>query len=162
MITDASEEGAIRDLLKMLNPYIYLCLGYVKTCIILPGLVYGIAKTPLVSLGIQNPRSQQIPAAINAGIDRYQGGVIGKGMNIWSHVYIEDLACLYMHIFDAAVNSCRLYVGRNGVYFAENGECRVGDIFHAVARELSVRGCGANRPTVFTRAETEKYAFVSH
>lgn len=87
--------------------------------------------------------------------------MIGKGINICSHVHIEDLTRLYMHIFDAAICCCRLYVGRNGVYFAENGECEVGEIFEAVAKELSVRGCGESRPTVFTQAEMEKYAFVS-
>lgn len=150
------------DFFLTLNLHVDICLEYVKTCIILPGLVYGIAETRLVSLGIQNPHSRQIPAVINAGIDRRQGGVIGKGVNVWSHVHIEDLACLYMHIFDAAISSCRLYVGRIGIYFAENGECEVGDIFHAVAKELGARGCGANRPTVFTQAEMEKYPFVSH
>ncbi|KAG8213376.1 hypothetical protein J3R82DRAFT_11870 [Butyriboletus roseoflavus] len=134
---------------------------YVKTCIVLPGLVYGIAKTRLVSLGIQNPHSQQIPAIINAGIDRLQGGMIGKGMNIWSHVHIEDLVCLYMQIFDAAINSCRLYVGRIGMYFAENGECEARETFQAVAKELSTRGCGGGRPTVFTEVEMVKYTFVS-
>lgn len=124
-------------------------------------MVYGIARTPLVTLGIQNPRSQQIPAMINAGIDRRQGGVVGKGVNIWSHVRIEDLACLYMHIFDAAISSCRLYVGRIGMYFAESGECEAGEIFQVISKELSTRGCGESRSTVFTEAEMEKYKFVS-
>lgn len=66
-----------------------------------------------------------------------------------------------MHIFDAAINSCRLYVGRIGMYFAENGEGEIGDIFGVVAKELGARGCGASHPTVFTQAEMEKYVFVS-
>lgn len=127
----------------------------------LPGLVYGIAETRLVSLGIQNPRSQQIPGIIDAGIARCQGGMIGKGINVWSVVHIEDLVRLYMHIFDAAINSCRLYVGRIGMYFAENGECEAREIFQAVAKELSTRGCGGSRPTVFTEVEMEKCTFVS-
>ncbi|KAF8837258.1 NAD(P)-binding protein [Paxillus ammoniavirescens] len=131
--------------------------GYAKTCIILPGLVYGIAKTHLVSLGVQNPHSQQIPGIIKAGLDRRQGGVIGKGLNIWSHVRIEDLACLYMHIFDAAIGGCRLYTGRLGFYFGENGECTVGEICRVVAKELHARGCGDSKPTVFTQSEVEKY-----
>ncbi|KAG6374463.1 hypothetical protein JVT61DRAFT_4506 [Boletus reticuloceps] len=158
-ITDASEEGTICQLVT-LNLNIHNCSGYVKTCIIAPGLVYGIARTRLVSLGVQNPRSEQIRAIVDAGIDRRQGGVIGKGLNVWSHVHIEDLVCLYMHIFDAAICSCRLYVGRNGIYFAESGECELGEIFQVVAKELSARGCGTSRPTVFTRAEMEKYTFT--
>jgi hypothetical protein len=98
----------------------------------------------------------------SAGIDRRQGGMIGKGVNVWSHVHIEDLGCLYMHIVDAAISSCRLYVGRIGVYFAESGECEVVEIVQAVAKELSARGCGGSRPTVFTQAEMEKYTFVTH
>ncbi|KAF9236710.1 hypothetical protein BU15DRAFT_89011 [Melanogaster broomeanus] len=131
--------------------------GYVKTCIVLPGLVYGIAKTRLVSLGVQNPRSQQIPTIIETGLDRRQGGIIGKGLNIWSHVHIEDLVGLYMHIFDAAIGYGRLYSGRLGFYFGENGECAFGEIFRVVARELHARGCGDIKPTVFTQKEMEKY-----
>ncbi|KAF9223841.1 NAD(P)-binding protein [Gyrodon lividus] len=131
--------------------------GYAKTCIVLPGLVYGIAKTHLVSLGLQNPRSQQIPNIIKAGLDRRQGGVVGRGLNIWSHVRIEDLVCLYMHIFDAAISCRRLYVGRIGFYFGENGECAIGEICQVVAKGLHARGCGDSKPTVFTQGEMEKY-----
>ncbi|KIK96926.1 hypothetical protein PAXRUDRAFT_825456 [Paxillus rubicundulus Ve08.2h10] len=131
--------------------------GYAKTCIILPGLVYGIAKTYLVSRGAQHSRSQQIPNVIKAGLDRRQGGVIGKGLNVWSHVHTEDLACLYMHIFDAAIGGCRLYTGRLGFYFGENGECTVEEICRVVAKELHARGCGDSKPTAFTQGEMEKY-----
>lgn len=51
--------------------------GYVKTHIILPSTIYGIVSTPLVDLGVQNPRSQQIPALVNASLDRKQGGMVG-------------------------------------------------------------------------------------
>jgi hypothetical protein len=67
------------------------CLsGYVKTYIILPGTIYGIATGPLVDLALQNPHSQQVPSLIKLGIDRGQGGVVGLGKNIWPHVHISD------------------------------------------------------------------------
>ncbi|KAG1738216.1 hypothetical protein EDB19DRAFT_1829199 [Suillus lakei] len=82
--------------------------GYVRTYIILPSTIYGIANTSLVELGIQNPYSQQIPALIKAGIDRKQGG-----------------ATLYTTIFDAAMNGPgEPGNGREGFYFGANGEHR--------------------------------------
>ncbi|KIJ67094.1 hypothetical protein HYDPIDRAFT_128710 [Hydnomerulius pinastri MD-312] len=131
--------------------------GYAKTHVILPGLVYGIAKTRLVSLQLSNSRSQQIPSIVNAGLARRQGGVVGKGLNIWSNVHIEDVVHLYMCIFDYSVN----YHRPNGFYYGVNGECAVGDISRVVAEELHDRGCGDRTPTVFTKAEVKKY-LVSH
>ena len=65
-------------------------IGYVKTYIILPSTIYGLASNKLVDRGIQNPHSIQIPALIDASLSRGQGGMVGQGKNIWPNVHIDD------------------------------------------------------------------------
>lgn len=133
--------------------------GYVRTYIVLPSTIYGIANTLLVRLGIQNPYSKQIPRLIKASIDRKQGGVVGKGLNLWPNVHISDTATLYTTIFDAAVKgSSGAGHGREGFYFGANGEHRVGKISEIIAELLYEMKLGESpEPTVFTEEELQKY-----
>ncbi|KAG2158554.1 uncharacterized protein EDB93DRAFT_1245782 [Suillus bovinus] len=133
--------------------------GYVRTYIVLPSMIYGIANTPLVKLGIQNPYSIQIPKLIKAGIDRKQGGVVGKGLNLWPNVHINDIATLYSTIFDAAIKGPgEAGHGREGFYFGANGEHRLGRISEIVAELLFEIKLGKSpEPTVFTEDELQKY-----
>ena len=78
-IVEADKQG------KLSNPFwvarmklIYGLPGYAKTYIVLPSTIYGIASTKLVDMGVQNPRSMQIPALVNASLDRKQGGMVGS------------------------------------------------------------------------------------
>lgn len=64
--------------------------GYIKTYIILPSTIYGIATGKLVDIGVQHSHSQQIPGLIKAALARGQAGMVGEGKNIWPHVNIED------------------------------------------------------------------------
>jgi hypothetical protein len=64
--------------------------GYVKTYIVLPSTIYGIASGPLVDAGFANPHSVQIPGQIKLGLVRGQAGVTGEGKNVWPHVHIDD------------------------------------------------------------------------
>ncbi|KAG1727651.1 uncharacterized protein EDB91DRAFT_1061010 [Suillus paluster] len=133
--------------------------GYVRTYIILPSTIYGIANTSLVALGVQNPHSQQIPNLIKAGIDRKQGGVVGKGLNLWPNVHINDIGTLYTSVFDAAMKGPDAAGhGREGFYFGANGEHRVGRISEIVAEALYEMKLGKSpEPTVFTDEEVQKY-----
>ncbi|KAG1882321.1 hypothetical protein F4604DRAFT_1743478 [Suillus subluteus] len=127
--------------------------GYVRTYIILPSTIYGIANTSLVKLGIQNPYSIQIPSLIKASIDRKQGGVVGKGLNLWPNIHIDDTATLYTTVFDAAVKGPgEAGHGREGFYFGENGEASF------IAELLYEMKVGKSpEPTVFTEEELQKY-----
>ncbi|KAG1866949.1 NAD(P)-binding protein [Suillus tomentosus] len=133
--------------------------GYVRTYIVLPSTIYGIANTSLVKLGIQNPYSKQIPNLIKASIDRKQGGVVGKGLNLWPNVHISDTATLYITIFDAAIRGPgEAGHGREGFYFGENGEHRVGRISEVITELLFEVKLGKSaEPTVFTKDELQKY-----
>ena len=64
--------------------------GYVRTYIVLPSTIYGIATGKLFDLGISNAHSIQVPIAIKASLDRGQGGVIGEGKNYWPSVEVHE------------------------------------------------------------------------
>jgi hypothetical protein len=60
----------------------------------LPSTIYDFATGPLVTLGIQNPRSIQIPRLVGASIARKRAGMVGLGLNKWPNVHIDDRASL--------------------------------------------------------------------
>ncbi|EJD06860.1 NAD-binding protein [Fomitiporia mediterranea MF3/22] len=132
---------------------------YVRTYIILPCTIYGIAKNGLTEAGIQNPHSIQVPALIRASIDRGQGGMVGLGKNKWPNVHIDDVADLYIVLFDkirADVNS--IPHGREGFYFGASGEHDLYEVGKAVAQALVELGRGKSpEPTTFTKEEIDKY-----
>jgi nucleoside-diphosphate-sugar epimerase len=103
----------------------------IKTAVICPSLIYGVGT------GL-NPHSIQIPfLASNA---RKQGVVeiVGRGLNAWSNVHIEDVAVLYQ---------LALEKGAGGAfYFAENGEASYADMAEALALRLGLAGVVALEP----------------
>lgn len=64
--------------------------GYVKTYIVLPSTIYGLASGPLVDAGLQNSHSQQIPTLVKTSLDRGRAGMVGAGKNIWPNVHIDE------------------------------------------------------------------------
>jgi len=135
--------------------------GDVNSYIVLPSTIYGIAQNRLVDLGIQNPRSQQIPLLVRASLDRKQGGMVGEGKNVWPNVHIDDVTDLYVILFDKATspNAKNLGHGREGYYFGVNGEHSLYQIGQAICQSLIQLDPprGTNTPTTFSHEEIEKY-----
>lgn len=44
----------------------------------------------MVTAGIANNHSMQVPSLILAALDRQRAGMIGRGVNIWPNVHIDD------------------------------------------------------------------------
>jgi len=85
--------------------------GYVKSYIVIPSTIYGLAKTRFVDAGIQNRHSVQIPTLIGASIARGQGGMVGLGKNFWPNVEIHERKLLHdlgRHVSVDSVYSCRV------------------------------------------------------
>jgi len=133
--------------------------GFVRTYIILPSTIYAIASNKLVDLGIQNPYSIQVPALIDTSLDRGQAGMVGHGKNLWPNVHIDDVADLYIVLYDAIKNNpSAVGHGREGFYFGENGEHKLYDVSQAIAVALVEQGRGKSaEPTTFTKEEINKY-----
>lgn len=109
----------------------------VRAVVVCPTMIYGNG------LGLARD-SAQIPGL--AKLARAAGRVrhVGKGLNIWSNVHVEDVADLY-----------RLALAKapaGAFYFAENGEASYRDICEAIARRL---GLGAPQPWPFEEAAKE-------
>ncbi|EPQ59525.1 NAD P-binding protein [Gloeophyllum trabeum ATCC 11539] len=131
--------------------------GYVRTHIVLPSTIYGIARGPLFYSGMSNPQSIQIPALIRAGWARGQGGVIGQGKNIWPCIHIDELGDLYTVLFDSALSNPETPNGREGYYFGESDHYLLYDVAKAVSAALAKLGRGTSEPTTFTDEEFQKF-----
>ncbi|MFM0350452.1 NAD-dependent epimerase/dehydratase family protein [Paraburkholderia sp. RL17-347-BIC-D] len=95
----------------------------VRAVVICPSNIYG-SGTGL------NPRSVQIPFLVD---NARKGGVVhivGRGVNRWSNVHIEDVAELYLLALEKAP--------AGAFYFIENGEASFGEIGDAIARRLKL------------------------
>ncbi|RPD82719.1 NAD-P-binding protein [Lentinus tigrinus ALCF2SS1-7] len=133
--------------------------GYARTYIIPPSTIYGIAKHALVDAGVSNPHSIQIPVIIEASLARKHAGVVGKGKSFWPDVHIDDIADLYVVLYDTIVaNPENVGHGWEGLFFGENGEHSWYQISKAIGEAMVTLGiCTGPEPTPFTKEETEKY-----
>jgi len=97
----------------------------VRSAVVCNTLIFG------EGLGL-NPDSIQIPALIRqarkSGVVRH----VGRGLNVWSTVHVDDVADLYMLALDRA--------SPGAFFFAENGEASFKDMTDAIAQSLGVAG----------------------
>ncbi|KAJ3516695.1 hypothetical protein NLJ89_g967 [Agrocybe chaxingu] len=130
--------------------------GYIKAYIVTPSAVFGKPEGPLIELGIQNSHTIVIPWLAKASIARKQGGHIGKGLNVWPAVHVEDNADLYLILFDA-VRAKPDEVPR-GYYFTENFHYSSLEVSTVIAETLVELGISTDaKPSGFTVEEREKY-----
>ena len=97
----------------------------IRSVVIRPSLIYGRGH------GL-NPDSIQIPHLIalarKHGIARH----VGRGLNVWSHVHIDDVVDLYVRALDEAP-ACSLF-------YAENGEAPWKSLASAIGKLLGYGG----------------------
>ena len=86
----------------------------VRTALIAAPIIHGVGGGPV------NRRSIQAPEITRLTLQRGKAPVIGKGVNVWSAVYIHDLGQLFGLLFDAAVSKNTQVWNQNGLYFPEN------------------------------------------
>ena len=78
------------------------------------------------------PDSDQIPKLTRYSRERGAGLYIGKGLNRWSNVYIDDLVSLYQLALEKAPAA--------SFFFAENGENALKEVATSVSRALGFGG----------------------
>lgn len=88
-IVAADKEGAI-PVVSFFHPLTHETSGYVKTYIVLPSTVWGIADNAFTAKGLQKPNSIQIPWIINTSISRGTPMNVGSGVNLWPQIHITD------------------------------------------------------------------------
>ena len=95
----------------------------VRSVVLRPGLIYGRSS------GLR-PHSFQVPTLIDqarrSGVPRY----IGRGLNTWSHLHIDDLAELYLLVLEHA--------SPGSLYYAENGEADMATAVGSITRMLKL------------------------
>jgi nucleoside-diphosphate-sugar epimerase len=100
-------------------------LDGVRSAVIRPSLIYGRG------IGVEGA-SVQIPKLIeqakSSGVARH----IGRGLNIWSHVHIQDVVDLYLLALDAAP--------AGSLFHVENGEASMRSAVEAISRMLGLGG----------------------
>ncbi|KAI0033233.1 NAD(P)-binding protein [Vararia minispora EC-137] len=129
--------------------------GYLKSYIVLPSLIYGTLTGRLADLGISNKHSIAVPLLVKVGVARGQGGMAGEGRNTWPHVEIHEVADLYDIIFRGALAGVAPH-GREGYYFAENGDVSFGEVARAYTKTLYNLGKSKTpEPTPFTDEEAQ-------
>ncbi|EIW84048.1 NAD(P)-binding protein [Coniophora puteana RWD-64-598 SS2] len=127
--------------------------GYARTYIILPSVIYGVAQGPLFDGGIGNRHSITVPFLIRSAVGRGQVGVVGEGLSKWESVHINDM-------YDNALLG-RAGHGREGFYFAGNGEHKWYDLSKAIGEALFELGkVDKAEPSPFTKEEAEQSNFL--
>ncbi|KAF9524906.1 hypothetical protein CPB83DRAFT_860441 [Crepidotus variabilis] len=132
--------------------------GYVRTYIVVPSTIYGTPTGVLVDQGLQNPFSLQVPGLIKASANRGRAGMVGQGKNIWPNVHIDDVAQLYVDLLDSIRKNPSTGHGRDGYYYAENGEHTLYEVGKSIGEVLVEKGITDKvEPTSFTKEEVDKY-----
>ncbi|KAI0360216.1 NAD-P-binding protein [Trametes cingulata] len=133
--------------------------GYVRSHIIMPSLIYGIASGPLFDASIANPHSIAIPLLVRIALQRGHVGVMGKGITRWGHVHIDDTAHLYIRLLDAILRTPdKVSHGRHGYYFAVHGDYSMRELLEGIAASLFALGRVKTSELVpYTQEELVKY-----
>ncbi|KAL0063875.1 hypothetical protein AAF712_009229 [Marasmius tenuissimus] len=153
--------------------------GYAKTYIVAAGIIYGVARHPLVVPGISNPRSLFFRLLVPTAIKRGNGIAIGKGENTWLIVSIDEgelrfqdeiignqpkdllVADFYELLFKSVLDQSRLKEvphGKEGYFFLGAEEIKTYRYHNDVSRILFDLGKAESaQPTQFTLEEAEKY-----
>jgi nucleoside-diphosphate-sugar epimerase len=95
----------------------------VRSVVICPSLIYGVGRGP-------NPHSVQIPFLVENARKQGVVQIVGRGVNRWSNVHIDDVAELFLLTLANAPGGA--------FYFAENGEASFGEIGAAIASRLGL------------------------
>jgi nucleoside-diphosphate-sugar epimerase len=95
----------------------------IRTVVIRPALIYGRGR------GL-NPRSYQLPRLGRVARERGRPAHVGRGLNVWSNVHVDDVADLYACALDEAP--------AGSVFFCASGEASWRDMAAAVGRALGL------------------------
>jgi nucleoside-diphosphate-sugar epimerase len=93
----------------------------IRSAVIIPSLIYGSGS------GV-NKLSIQLPFLVANAQKQKAVQIVGKGLNVWSNVHIDDLVDLYVLALEQAT--------KGSFYFAENGEASFLDIAKAISQRL--------------------------
>ncbi|KAF5592653.1 NAD(P)-binding protein [Fusarium subglutinans] len=107
----------------------------VNLAIVCPSCVYGVGE------GCGNQRSIQLPELAKYTIENGYAFKVGQGLCRWPNVHVRDHSRIVLSLIeDAMQGGTHATWGKDGYYFAENGEHVWGDIARLVAEEAKKQG----------------------
>ena len=116
-----------------------------------PPTIYGIG------LGHFQRHSNQIPRLIRTYVKHGSVATVGKGVNIWNNIHVEDLADFYLFVLEKALEG-KAQTGKDGWYFVETGEHYLKDVVAEIGKQLfKHKAIKQEEVTQFTPEEVEKY-----
>ena len=71
------------------------------------------------------------------------------------------VADLYIILYDSILSNSGTSHGREGYYFAENGEYVLYDVAKVIGEALADKGIGTSEPTSFTEEDYKRAPMVS-
>jgi nucleoside-diphosphate-sugar epimerase len=107
--------------------------GTIDIAIICPPLIYGVGSGPF------NTHSIQLPGLIQGAIVNKQAYHAGRGLNVWTHIHVLDLADLFLLVLEKHLQG-QAPVNRDGYYFAEAGEHNFLELTDEIAKVLHQKG----------------------
>ncbi|KZV64682.1 NAD(P)-binding protein [Peniophora sp. CONT] len=132
--------------------------GYVRSYILYPPMVWGQQRGALADAGLTNVHPPALALPIKFSIARGQGGVIGKGLNQWSHVEVHEQADLFNLVLKAALADPSFPSGNDATFFPENGKFTMIDAAEAWTKALHVAGKSRMaEPEPFTDEELAQF-----
>ncbi|KAJ6520903.1 hypothetical protein DFH09DRAFT_225596 [Mycena vulgaris] len=134
--------------------------GYVKTYIVVPGTIHGIAAGKVADSGAQKTRNKLFGLFAHLAFGRKEAFIFGEGKNEWAHVEIGELSDLIILLYDAVMTKTKSTAhGKDGYYFAENGAYFMFE-FSRVLQEVLIESgrvnAGSTVPTEFSPEEQAK------
>lgn len=103
----------------------------VRSVVLRPSLIYGRGR------GLK-PDSFQIPVLIEQARRSRVPRYVGRGLNIWSHVYIDDLVDVYLLALERAPGG--------SLYYVEHGEAAMAATVGSISRMLGLMGSAEGWP----------------
>jgi nucleoside-diphosphate-sugar epimerase len=118
----------------------------IRSAVICPSLIYGVGH------GL-NRSSVQVPFLVANAREKGVVQIVGRGLNVWSNVHIDDVVSLYLLVLNKAP--------AGAFYFAENGEASFSDIGAAIAKRLGLASVEALPPQVAAERWGESKAYFT-
>jgi nucleoside-diphosphate-sugar epimerase len=118
----------------------------IRSAVICSTLIYGAGR------GL-NPQSVQVPFLAANARDKGVVQIVGRGLNVWSNVHIDDVVDLFLLALTKAP--------AGAFYFAENGEASFSDIGAAIAKRLGLGSVEALPPEVAAQRWGESKAYFT-
>ena len=98
---------------RNVDTYIFDNSTNFDSIIVAPPTIYGLGTGPF------NRLSQQVLGLIQGHIHYGRAATLGKGLNVWNNVHVEDFANVFVLLLQKALEG-KASTGKEGFYFCES------------------------------------------